>query len=187
VRRARREGLVVQRRTDPAALAAFYDMHLATRRRLGLPTQPRRFVLRFVDVLSAGLGFVLLVRQGERPLAAAVFLTHRGVLTYKYGASDPSSLSLRPNNLLLREAIRCGAEHGMHALDLGRTGLGHESLRAFTLARGAKEGELHDHHLGGAPRAEHAGAAARALGTVLRRSSPTVSRLAGEILYRHVG
>jgi hypothetical protein len=118
-------------------------------------------------------------------VAAAVFLTHRGLLTYKYGASDPGALALRPNNLLFWEAIRWGGEAGMHALDLGRTDWGHDSLRAFKLAWGADESELRYHRLGGGRRPVHGGGSLRALGAVLRRSPPIVSRVAGEILYRH--
>jgi CelD/BcsL family acetyltransferase involved in cellulose biosynthesis len=187
VRRARREGLVVERRTDASALAEFYTLHLATRHRLGMPTQPRRFVLRFSELFAAGLGFVLLVRRDDRALAGAVFLAHRGVLTYKYGASDAASLALRPNNLLFWEAIRWGVETGMHSLDFGRTDWGHDSLRAFKHSWGADESELHYHRLGGAGRAAHGGRATRALGTVIRRGPPVVSRLTGEILYRHAG
>lgn len=186
VRRARREGLVAEHRLDAEGLAAFYRLHVMTRARLGVPTQPRRFILRLADLFAAGLGFVQLVRRGPQPVAAAVFLAHDGVLTYKYGASDARFLGARPNNLLFAEAIAWGCAHGMRELDLGRTDLGHESLRAFKLAWGADERELRYEHLGGAsPRGR--GRLGRALAATLRRSPPLVSRLTGEVLYRHAG
>lgn len=187
VRRAQREGLEAERRIDTDALVAFYRLHVATRARLGVPTQPRRFVLRFADLFAAGLGFVLLVRHAGRPVAAAVFLTHRGVLTYKYGASDARFLGMRPNNLLFMEAIRWGCGHGMAALDFGRTDWGHDSLAAFKRAWGAKEDELRYRRLAdGAPAAGRE-AAQRALAATLRRSPPIASRIVGEVLYRHAG
>ncbi len=185
-RRAAREGLSVERSTDPAALAAFYRLHVRTRARLGVPTQPRGFVLRFHELFADGLGFVLVVRTGDRPVAAAVVLVHRGVLTYKYGASDPRFLGLRPNNLLFREAIRWGCESGMSSLDLGRTDWEHESLRAFKLAFGAQERELRYRTLGAVTPRRGTGLERLAAG-VLRRSPPVASRLAGELLYRHAG
>jgi len=187
VRRALREGLEAEPRTDVAALEAFYRLHVATRARLGVPTQARRFILRFAEPFRAGLGFTLVVRRDERPVAAAVFLAFGGVLTYKYGASDARFLATRPNNLLFLEAIRWGCRHGMRALDLGRTDWGHESLRAFKLAWGSEERELRYRVLG---RPGGGGATARserALGAVLRRSPPVASRVVGELLYRHVG
>jgi lipid II:glycine glycyltransferase (peptidoglycan interpeptide bridge formation enzyme) len=184
VRRALREGLKTERRTDEHALAAFYRLHMATRSRLGVATQPRRFILRFSELFAAGHGFVLLVHDGGPPVAAAIFLTHRGVLTYKYGASDARALRRRPNNLLFMEAIRWGCKHDMHALDFGRTDWEHQSLREFKLAWGAEEQELRYRRLGDSAPRRAAGAVSHALAPLIRQS-PLASRFAGEVLYRH--
>jgi Acetyltransferase (GNAT) domain len=186
VRRAQREGLTCERRTDAAALGTFFALHMRTRRRLGVPTQPRRFILGLERLFAEGLGFVLLVRAGDRPVAGAVFLTFRDVLTYKYGASDERFLQSRPNNLLFMEAIRWGCEHGMRTLDFGRTHWGQEGLRSFKLAWGAEERELRYRHLGGVPAARHGGLE-RLLGGAIRHSPPQAGRVIGEVLYRHAG
>jgi CelD/BcsL family acetyltransferase involved in cellulose biosynthesis len=187
VRRALREGLTIEQRTDAPALAAFYRLHALTRARQGVPTQPRRFIMRFADLFAARLGFVLLVRSGRAPLAAAVFLRHGDTLTYKYGASDPRALRVRPNNLLFMEAIRWACANGVRELDLGRTDLGQDGLRAFKLAWGAVESELRYRIFTDEPSLPRAGRSTRALGAVLRRSPPLASRIAGEALYRHAG
>jgi CelD/BcsL family acetyltransferase involved in cellulose biosynthesis len=187
VRRAQREGLTCEVRTDGTALADFYRLHVATRRRLGVPTQPRRFILGLESLFGEGLGFVLLVRREERPLAAAVFLAHRRVLTYKYGASDGRFLGLRPNNLLFMEAIRWGCGHGFRALDFGRTHWGQESLRGFKLAWGPEERELRYHLLGSAAPARETETGERVLGALIRRGPPVLGRAIGEVLYRHAG
>lgn len=187
IRRAQREGLTTQVRTDEAGLALFYRLHVATRRRLGVPTQPRRFILRFAELFAAGKGFVLVVRAGGRPAAAAVFLTHRDVMTYKYGASDERLLAARPNNLLFSEAMRWGCDHGMRILDLGRTHPDHATLRRFKLAWGAEEEEIWYRHLGagGGHDGRHRGE--RVLASVIRHGPPAASRVVGELLYRHAG
>jgi CelD/BcsL family acetyltransferase involved in cellulose biosynthesis len=187
VRRALREGLTTELRTDAAALDAFYDLHVATRRRLGVPTQPHRFILAFRALFSQGLGFVLLVRRGERPVAAAVFLTFRETLTYKYGASDERFLAARPNNLLFMEAIRWGCEHGMRTLDFGRTHWHQEGLRAFKLAWGAEERELRYRNVGGTAPGGRNPRVERFVGAAIRRSPPVAGRVIGEVLYRHAG
>jgi hypothetical protein len=184
VRRAVQDGLRAELRTDRGALAAFYGLHVATRRRLGVPTQPRRFILGLERLFGEGLGFVLLVRGEGPPVAGAVFLAFRGVLTYKYGASDVRSLASRPNNLLFMEAIRWGCEHGFGAVDFGRTHWGQDGLRRFKLAWGAEERELCYRQLGAAEPGWHAGAE-RMLGAIIRRTPPLTSRLIGEVLYRH--
>jgi CelD/BcsL family acetyltransferase involved in cellulose biosynthesis len=186
VRRAMREGLNVERHRDPDALRAFYRLNLVTRRRLGMPVQPRRFIADLARLFDAGLGFVALVRDGGRPIAAAVFLTFHGRLVYKYGASDPSSLHKRPNNLLFHEVIRWGCEEGLGRLDFGRTDFGHESLRDFKRAWGAEERLLEYHALADpCPKGEDA--LARRAAPLLRRSPLVVNRAVGELLYRHVG
>ena len=187
VRRARREGLVAEMRTDRSALAAFYRLHVATRHRLGIPTQPRRFVLGLEALFAEGLGFVALVRHGDRIVAAAVFLTFRDVLTYKYGASDARYLAARPNNLLFMEAIRWGCEHGFHSLDFGRTHWGQEGLRSFKRSWGAEEHELRYRELGPVAPRRRAARTEGALAAVIRRSPPLTGRLIGEMLYRHAG
>jgi CelD/BcsL family acetyltransferase involved in cellulose biosynthesis len=186
-RRAVREGLRTQVRTDAAALETFYALHVATRRRLGVPTQPHRFIAGLRELFAAGLGFVLLVRHGQRPVAAGLYLTSGDVLTYKYGASDERFLGMRPNNLLFMEAIRWGCEHGMRRLDLGRTHWGQESLRAFKLAWGAEERELRYCYIGGTAPGGRSGRPERLLGSVIRHTPPVTGRMIGEVLYRHAG
>jgi CelD/BcsL family acetyltransferase involved in cellulose biosynthesis len=188
VRRARREGLVAERRIDIAALDAFYGLHVATRSRLGAPTQPRAFIRDLGDLFAQGLGYVMVVSRGPDVAAAAVFLHHGKTLTYKYGASDASALALRPNNLLFWEAIRWGCENGFTVLDLGRSDTDQQSLREFKLSWGAEEHDLVYAHLGGgSPRASDRGLPGRLLAEGIRRTPPTVSRLTGEVLYRHAG
>ena len=182
-RRARREGLRVEFRTDRGALAEFFSLHVRTRKRQGMPTQPRRFIMAFEEFFAEGFGFVALVRDDRVPAAAAVFLSSNGTLIYKYGASDRRLLGKRPNNLLFMEAIRWGCEHGFEQLDFGRTDEGHDSLASFKRSFGAEERSLAYSALSGATvpsRGPGHGLAA----TVIRRSPAIVGRLAGELLYR---
>lgn len=187
IKKARKEGLRWERRTDAAALDAFYALHLKTRRKLGVPTQPKRFIRRFEGLFEAGLGFVGLVLDEDRPIAAAVFLTLNQTIVYKYGASDPRRLGKRPNNLLFSEAIRWACESGMRTLDLGRTEAGNEGLRAFKRSWGAEEVELTYTHLGGQGPPRRSDRRERLVGATIRRSPPFVGRLVGAGLYRHFG
>src|ERR671924_1267738 len=56
IAKAIREGVTIERGEDRGALDRFYAMHMATRREQGVPTQPRRFILRFAELFEAGLG-----------------------------------------------------------------------------------------------------------------------------------
>lgn len=189
VAKARKEGLRAERRTDAGALDAFYRLHLRTRQRLGVPTQPKRFIGRFEDLFAAGLGAVWLVLDGDEAVAAAVFLVHNGTVTYKYGASAAEALPKRPNNLLMLEAIRWACEQGQSKFDFGRTDLDNEGLRRFKCSWGAEELPLSYTYL---TRTEPAAAGEpslreRLMTRTIQRSPAVVGRLAGEMLYRHVG
>lgn len=189
IRRAEREGLTIRRSIEPDDLVTtFYNLHLATRRRQGVPIQPRRFFRLIAErVLSTGGGWVDVVEAAGRPVAAALFLAGNGTVIYKFGASDEAAWSLRPNHLLFWHAIRSACETGYTAFDFGRTDAGHDSLAAFKRSWGADEQTLTYSVVGRTPAAEGGhGAAGRLLGTVLRHTPPILTRISGELLYRFV-
>ncbi|MGH2839098.1 MAG: GNAT family N-acetyltransferase [Thermoleophilaceae bacterium] len=185
--KARREGLTFERRTDAAAIDAFYKLHLRTRKHQGVPTQAKRFIDGLGSLFDRGHGFVALVLDGDRPVAAAVFLQLRDHLIYKYGASDRAALSKRPNNLLFSEVIRWGCEAGCRELDFGRTDLHHDGLREFKLGWGTEESPLHHTYSGMDVPDSGESAMQRLMGPAIRHSPPSVSRLVGVALYRHFG
>jgi CelD/BcsL family acetyltransferase involved in cellulose biosynthesis len=187
ISRAVREGLVGSHRTDEHALDSFFELHVGTRKRLGVPTQPRSFIRRFARLFEDGLGFVQLVELDGRPVAAGVFLTFNGTVIYKYGASDARELQKRPNNLMFMEAIRFGCEHGYRALDFGRTDPENEGLRAFKRSWGAEELPLPYTFLADRPPDPGPSRRNAIMGAVIRRSPAAVGRLIGHTLYRHFG
>lgn len=186
-RKAARTGLVVEKRTDAAGLDIFYRLHLETRRRLGVPTQPKSFIDRFAGLFGAGRGGVWLVRDEGEPIAAAVYLTHGKLVTYKYGASAAAGLAKRPNNLLMLTVIREHAERGFETFDFGRTDLDNEGLRRFKRSLGAEEVPLAYTYLTEPAPLGEPSLKERLMATTIRRSPAVVGRLAGQMLYRHVG
>jgi CelD/BcsL family acetyltransferase involved in cellulose biosynthesis len=190
IRRAEREGLTVRLGSSPHDLVdTFYQLHLRTRRRQGVPVQPRRFFrLLWDNAIETGLGSVLIVEAAAQPVAAAVFLRWNETVIYKFGASDESSWSLRPNHLLIWHAIRAACEQGCRWFDFGRTDISQEGLRNFKLSWGAVEEPLFYGMVGGtpepAPSAE--GMATRMLGPVIRHGPLLLCRAVGETLYRYV-
>jgi lipid II:glycine glycyltransferase (peptidoglycan interpeptide bridge formation enzyme) len=185
IKKARREGLRAERRTDAAALDAFYALHVLTRKKLGVPTQPKRFIRRFEGLFDAGLGFVALVFAEDRPIAAAVFLTYNGTVSYIYGASDVRELGKRPNNLLFSEVIRWAREAGFSTLDFGRTDTANEGLCSFKRSWGAEETELSYTYFTDREPSRERALRDRIMHTAIQHSPAGVSRLVGEALYRH--
>jgi CelD/BcsL family acetyltransferase involved in cellulose biosynthesis len=190
IRRAEREGLTVRLATTPEDLVGtFYGLHLRTRRRQGVPVQPRRFFRQLWDnVMSTGLVSVLIVEASGQPIAAAVFLAWNGTVIYKFGASDAAFWSLRPNHVLFWHAIRVACEQGHRWFDFGRTDVGQAGLRDFKLSWGATEEPLVYRTLGGKPEPVSVGdgMATRMLGPIIRHGPLLLCRAVGETLYRYV-
>lgn len=186
IRKAERSGVEVRAGTSPADLGdSFYRLHVATRRRQGVPVQPRRFFTLFWErLIEPGLATVLLGHVDGVPVAGAVFMTWNGTTIYKFGASDPAFAEYRVNNLLMWRAISAACAAGSHTFDFGRTDDENEGLRAFKRSWGAEELRLTYATLADAPPAPSSHRAEAALAAVLRRSPPAMTRLAGELLYR---
>ena len=189
IRRAEREDLELRRaETRQDLTEVFYGLHLRTRRRQGVPVQPRRFFERLWDmVLAPGFGFVSLAYAGGRPVAGAVFLTWNRTVIYKYGASDADAWPARPNHLIFWDAIRWACANGFHTFDFGRTDVDNEGLRRFKSGWGAHEAVLTYSTLADkGPRSSNHRAAAL-LQPVLRRTPAWVCRVTGELLYKYAG
>jgi CelD/BcsL family acetyltransferase involved in cellulose biosynthesis len=186
IRKAERMGVeITTGETEDDLAGAFYRLHVATRRRQGVPVQPRRFFSLFWRRLAEpGLATVLLGRVEGEPVAGAVFLTWNGTTIYKFGASDPAFGSYRVNNLLMWTAIRKACADGSHTFDFGRTDDGNDGLRAFKRSWGAEELRLTYSTLAPAPPSPRSHRVEAVLGATLRRSPPWMTRVAGELLYR---
>ena len=189
IRQAERRGVTVRRATRPEDLVdVFYQLHLRTRRRLGVPVQPRGFFrLLWESLISTGLGFVLVAEAASQPVAAGVVLAWNGTMIGKYIASDEAAWSLRPNNLIVWHAVQAACERDCRWFDFGRTDAGNTGLRAYKRSWGAVEVPLVYGTLGA--RADHAsashGRASHLLASAIRHGPLLLCRAAGEILYRY--
>jgi CelD/BcsL family acetyltransferase involved in cellulose biosynthesis len=187
IRRAERSGVIVARAAEEEDLTrTFYGLQAATRRRLGVPVQPRRyFSALWRGVVEPGLGFLLVARMSGRPVAAAVFLAWRGTVVVKYGASDARAWGVRPNNAVYWHAIRWACENGYSRLDFGKTDAEDEGLRIFKRRWGATEVPLSYAVIGDAPASRSATGRAQRLAKPFIRHAPLfVCRGIGTAFYR---
>jgi len=138
IRKAERNDLRAE--AGRAGMNEFYELHVQTRRRHGLPPQPLSFFINIQEeIIKPGNGFIVMARCGSRPVAAAIFF-HRGSrAVYKFGASDEAFLEYRGNDLVMWEGIVCLAAHGCETLHFGRTSLKNPGLRRFKQAWGTVE------------------------------------------------
>jgi CelD/BcsL family acetyltransferase involved in cellulose biosynthesis len=189
IAQAGRSGVTIRQAESPEDLVdTFYRLHLRTRRRFGVPIQPRRFFRMLWEfMIRAGLGSVLIAEASASPVAAEVFLSWNGTTISKFSASDERAWSLRANNLITWNLIKTACELGSRWLDFGRTDAGSEGLRVFKRSWGAVEEPLAYATLGGGPELAPSmgGKAGHLLTSVIRHGPPVLCRAAGETLYRY--
>jgi len=189
VRKSAGDEITVRRSISREAMVAYYRLHCATRRRHGLPPQPWRFFASIQRrVLATGGGFIMLAASGGRPAAGAVFFHFNGSAIYKFGAYDPRFRHLRPNNRVMWEAIRWCCRNGIRRLSLGRTEPGDQGLLQYKKSWGAASHRLayyrYDVKRGALTSRP---SPVRSSYPVLRILPSGLLRLAGSLLYRHIG
>ena len=186
VRRSQELGVTVAIGSSANDVETFYSLHCQTRKRQGVPVQPKRFLQNIWRLLiEPGLGFVVTARVGEKPIATALYLAWNRHLIYKFGASDPAHWNLGANFLVHWTAMEWGCRQGFVDYDFGRTDAGQDGLRSFKALWGAREIPLVYTHVGRpAPGSGH-GVATWAMASVIRHSPAVVCRALGEVLYRY--
>jgi len=189
VRKARQNGLRATICTSVAALNHFYRLHARTRRRHGAPPQPRGFFHKIQEhILNHGHGFIVLVENSDRVIAAAMFFHYQTRAIYKFGASDERFLTLRGNNLAMWTAIQHLVSSGLKVLDFGRTRLSNDGLRRFKQSWGAREELIHYHKFQtSADRWVGESAPPSTLPPRVFRALPiALNRIAGAMIYPHL-
>ncbi len=189
IQRAEREGIEVVADTSLAGVEEYYRLHCITRKRLGVPPQPRSFFAALHQhAIARGNGRVFRARFRGVTIAASVFLHFGRSAIYKFGASLPDRGHLRPNNILMWRAVEWLADRGFDKLSLGRTDPDDEGLMQFKNGWGADCRDVRyicSPPPGSAVRGHRSGRA-RMLMAIARRLPIPVLRLAGTIAYRYV-
>ena len=119
-RQSMRAGVTHRVDTSLDGLRVFYELHAETRKfKHGLMPQPLAFFETIHRRFFPENGFLLIAEHEGSPIAAMFFLSYGSTIYYKFSASSLSSLSLRPNNLLISKVIEMAIERGCKKLDLG--------------------------------------------------------------------
>jgi CelD/BcsL family acetyltransferase involved in cellulose biosynthesis len=186
ITKAEREGVTTRRAENKNDLDTFYRLQVKTRRRLGVPVQPKRyFDLLWETIIQPGLGFILLAFKDAIPIAGGVFLTYNNTLVYKYGASDSNYWQFRANHQLFWVAIQWGCENGYAVFDWGKSDVHDPGLREFKDRWGAQESTLTYSILSTTPPKQSKERLSNVIKPFIQRAPMWVCRLTGELLYRY--
>jgi hypothetical protein len=168
----------------------FYRLICMTRKRHGLPPQPFSFFMNvYEDIFSQRKGIIVSALYSGKVVAASVFFHFGTNALFKYGASDIKYQDLRPNNLVMWEAIKWYKNQGIETLDLGRTESINHGLLRYKRAWGGAESSLKYYRY---DIRKKSFVERRPKGNMLQsrlfvRLPLSILRLTGRILYKHFG
>jgi len=198
IRKSRKSGVKIREGSGLPDLRQFYRLHLATRRRLGLPSQPFLFFRKLWENFGDSGEMKLLFAEYEgKKIGCLVLIGYRStaassdggdVLYYKYGASDARYFDLGFNPALFWRAILLAKDQGYSCLDLGRaSGSDEVSLGIFKEHLGAEKKPLRYYSTASAYSGTGKSGGAALAGKVLRLTPRWVAGLAGRMFYRYLG
>lgn len=127
-------------KNDRDGIEIFYDMVCYTRKKQGLPPQPKDFYLNILEnvLLNQG-GNLFLAKIDRQFIAGAIFFHNNRNVIYKFGASYDKLKEFRGNHSVMWNAIKFYKDAGYDKLDFGRTEIHHKNLRLYKLGWGSEE------------------------------------------------
>ena len=189
LKKANESNLVVAIEEGEKSVDQYYELHTMTRRRHGLPPQPKYFFDQIADhMIRAGNGFVVLVHAESRPIAGGVFFHANHKAVYKFGASDERFWDRRPNQLMMWRAIQALCEKGCRELDFGRTDVHDEGLKRFKRSWGSEEHPLRykTYRKTSTGESRLPASSGNGMSKIFRHLPLSINRLAGRLLYPHL-
>ena len=188
IKKAAKYKIEISQSTELESVMTFYNLHLMTRKKHGVPIQPKKYFLKlWENIIKKEFGFVALAYYNNNAIAGGVFLHYNEKMYYKYGATDPEYMRFYATHALLWEAIKWGCNNGYKVMDWGKTEKNNHGLKNFKLGWGTEEKELIYSYIGKPPKEYSAGWKQKIIGNIIRKSPVLVGRTIGEILYKHVG
>lgn len=183
--KALKEGLKAELLSDKNSIERFYKLHLQTRRRIGIPVQPKKiFKLIYQNIIMNDLGFTIIITKNGTDIAAGMFFKFNGKLIYKYNASNIEYLNYRPNNLLIWTAVNHGISGNYKYIDFGKTSSTNTGLRKFKLGWGAHESRLFCSIYPSIPENKNNRVRMKLMTSVIKASPALVCQLMGEVFYK---
>ena len=183
IRRAEREGVHHEHGRSDALLEAFYRLMLLTRRRHGIPPQPRLWFRNLMDCFGDRLSIHVAFKDG-RAVGSILTLCHRSTVVYKYGCSNAAFHPLGVMPFLFWKAIQEAKAGGATKFDLGRSELDNPGLIAFKERLGGVPSTLTYYRVG---RKAAPGRPRRIPASIIGRLPDSVLALMGRVLYPHIG
>jgi hypothetical protein len=188
VRKAEEVGLTYECGRSDSLLHKFYPMILTARRRHRVPPQPEEWFRN----LATGLGDAFEIHvasHNNTVVAAIVTVRFKNTVLYKYGGSDHAYHRFGSVPFLLWRAIRKARSTGAQTFDLGRSDYLNQGLLTFKGRWASTRAVLTYWRFpgpAGGPAVDDS-RVVRGAKCVFGLLPNSMLKVAGEILYRHIG
>jgi lipid II:glycine glycyltransferase (peptidoglycan interpeptide bridge formation enzyme) len=190
IHQAEKRGVTVRMTHTEADLHHFFELNVATHKKLGVLPQPHAFFKAlYRHVISQDLGFLAMAEWDGKVIAGVLFLKYKDTIYYKFNASVKNYLQKRPNHLIIWEAIRYTCANGYKYFDFGRCPFEEEGLRTFKCRWGSQEINLPYYYY---PKAKGLSTISenslifRSMKVFLHATPHFACKIAGSLLYRHL-
>lgn len=192
IRRAERERLVYEEGRSKGLLDDFYYLLQLTRRRHGVPPQPRVWFQNLVQCFGESLK-IRVVYCDKRAIAAMITMRYKDTLIYKMGCSDAAFHNLGGVQLLFWRSITEAKRDKLQCFDLGRSSISNQGLNIFKDRLGAARSALTYFKYVPSERftwrfqASDADWKFRILRRIVANAPNRCLSVVGRLLYRHIG
>lgn len=193
IRRAARESLGYEAGNSGRLLDVFLGIQVMTRRRHGLPAQPKEWFGNILKCLGQAAQIRVAYHHSKKPIAAIMTLQHNNTIVYKYAGSDAAYHNLGAMQMLLWKTIEEAKKAGFRTLDLGRSDWSNSGLVQYKLRWGALASVLCYSRFtsSSSPKGVYPDSGRSWLGAMrfkaFRQMPTAVSSSIGKMMYRHIG
>lgn len=140
IKKAEKCGVNVKINNSLDGLNEFYRLQVMTRKRHNLPPQPIKFFQNLFNLShKKNMIDIFIAYFNNIAIGSGIFLKFREKVFFKYANSDFYYQNLRPNNLIVWEAIKYYYDTGFRELDFGKTEYGNEGLKKYKSGFGCFE------------------------------------------------
>ena len=143
ISRANKSNINLKVGKEEQDLKEFYRLYFMSRKRLGLPPQPYRFLKELWNTFFPAKQLMLLLAETEGSFIAGLILfMFKKRVSAEFSVIDESFSNISPNHLLFWEAIKISYDNGYEIFDFGRTSCQNTGLLNFKRRWNTKQIDL---------------------------------------------
>lgn len=123
-------------------MTRYYDMNCLTKRKIGVPCHPWKFLHNFLKYLNAYTTIYLANYKGEA-ISGIITTSYKNTISSVYSADNLKHIKLYPNSATNWKIIEDGCKDGFKYYDLGRASYANAGLIEFKKRLGGTESKLY--------------------------------------------